>query len=136
MASAISTEGDLIYMVRNKPFDSKAITEFLELLLQELKKILIIWDNASIHNSKLTKDWLKQLPNKERIFLVQQPKYSPELNADEQVWNFLKTVELKNTCNQNVKELNPRIITAMEKMKSKPQLIKSFFQHPDLGFYN
>lgn len=136
MASAISLDGDLIYMIRNKPFDSEAITEFLELLLQHLQKILIIWDNASIHNSKVTRKWLEQSPHSERLFLVQQPKYSPELNADEQVWNYLKNVELKNTCNQNVKELKPKILKAMEKMKSQPELIKSFFHHPDLGFYN
>ena len=135
MASAISPDGDLIYMIRNKPFNSEAITEFLELLLKYLQKVLIIWDNASIHNSKVTRTWLAQASHNERLFLVQQPKYSPELNADEQVWSYLKTVELKNTCNQNVKELKPKIIQAMEKMKSTPKLIQSFFHHPELGFY-
>lgn len=136
MASAISPEGDLIFMIRNKPFDSVAVIEFLELLLTHLHKILIIWDNASIHNSKKTREWLSKSPLSSRVYLAQQPKYSPELNADEQVWSYLKSVELKNTCNQNVKELKPKIIQAMEKMKDKPELIQSFFRHPEVGFYN
>lgn len=60
MASAISPSGDLIYLIRNKPFNSETITEFLELLLQHLQKTLIIWNNASIHNSKVTRAWLEQ----------------------------------------------------------------------------
>lgn len=136
MASAVSTQGDLTYMVRNRPFDSGAITEFLELLLEHLQKVLIIWDNASIHNSKATRAWLEQSSYQERLFLVQQPKCSPELNADEQVWSFLKTVELKNTCNRNVKELKPKVIEAMKKLENNTELVQSFFHHPDSGFYN
>ncbi len=49
MASAISEQGDLAYIVRNKPFDSQAIIEFLNHLMTTLKqKLLIIWDNASV----------------------------------------------------------------------------------------
>ena len=137
MSSAISPLGDLVYMIRNKPFNGQAIVEFLELLLNQIKtKLLIIWDNASIHNCKVTRLFLETSPLAERLHLVHQPKYSPELNADEQVWNYLKAVELKNTCNQNVKELKPKIVLAMDKLKASPKLIQKFFRHSDLGFYN
>ena len=131
-ASAISPKGDLVYMVRKKPFNSKAITEFLEKMLKEIdQKLLIIWDGASIHHSAETKQWLSQCEEANRIHLVRQPSYSPELNADEQVWNHLKGSALKNTCSQNVNELKPKIIEGMEDLKKEPQKIKRFFQHPD-----
>ncbi len=135
IASAISPDGDLLYFIRNKPFDSKAIIEYLEYLQNTLKrKLLIIWDGASIHYSEEIKIWLaKQKEND--FFLVQQPHYSPELNADEQVWHHLKGCELKNTCNRNVKELEPKVIQSMEKMKKDKELIKAFFNHPELGYY-
>lgn len=124
-------------MLRKQPFNAEAIIEFMKLLLEHFKgKILIIWDNASIHNCEATRAFLAASPLSPRIFLAQQPKYSPELNADEQVWNYLKAVELKNTCNRNVKELQPKIILAMEKLKNNPRLITQFFHHKDLGFYN
>lgn len=136
MASAISPDGDLKYVIRSKPFDSKAIIEYLEFLLKEFKrKLLIVWDGASIHDSKEVRSWLGNQENG-RIYLVKQPHYSPELNADEQVWNYLKNYKLKNTCNQNVKELQAKIITAMDELKKDNQLIMNFFKHPELGFYN
>jgi transposase len=134
MASAVSPQGDLLYMIRNKPFDSKAIIEYLEYLRTELKrKLLIIWDGASIHDSAEIRTWLAlQKPNE--FFLAKQPHYSPELNADEQVWHQLKGIKLKNRCNQNVKELQPRIVKAMDELKENKDLIKAFFNHPKLGY--
>ena len=126
-----------MYLLRNRPFNAKAIIEFLNLLLDSFDgKLLIIWDNASIHNCKATRKFLATCEEAARLWLVHQPKYSPELNADEQVWNYLKSVNLKNTCNRNVKELKPKIIQSMENMKENSQLISQFFHHPDLGFYN
>lgn len=123
----------MLYFIRNKPFDSKAIIEYLDYLQQTLKKMLIVWDGASIHCSEELKAWLAK-QKKNDFYLVQQPHYSPELNADEQVWHQLKSCELKNTCNRNVNELKPKIIQAMEKLKNDKNLIMSFFKHPKLGY--
>lgn len=136
LASAISEQGDLEYMVRNKPFDSTAIIEFLNhLMVIFTQKLLIIWDGASIHDSKEVRNFLTTLP-KDKLHLVKQPFYSPELNGDEQVWSYLKNHQLKNTCIQNIKELHHKIDNSMNEMKKKPDLIPSFFKHPKLGFYN
>jgi transposase len=134
MASAIGFHGEMDFMIRNKPFDSAAIIEFLQQLLNTFnKKLIIIWDGASIHHSALIKDFLTKIP-KDKLYLVQQPRYSPELNADEQVWAHLKNYKLKNTCNRNVKELFPKIDTALMDMKNDKALITSFFHHPNLSF--
>jgi len=136
LASAISEQGNLEYMVRNKPFDSTAIIEFLNHLMGIFtQKLLVIWDNASIHGSKEIKQFLTTLPS-DKLYLAQQPYYSPEVNADEQVWSYLKNHQLKNTCIQNVKELNVKINLSMNEMKEKTTLISNFFKHPKLGFYN
>lgn len=122
-------------MIRNKPFNGQAIVEFLNQLLADFTgKLLIVWDNASIHNCKATRSFLENSPQAQRLHLVQQPKYSPELNADEQVWSYLKATKLKNTCNRNIKELKTKIIDAMKELKANPKLIRQFFKHPDLGF--
>lgn len=63
------------------------------------------------------------------------PPYSPELNADEQVWNHLKAVLLKNVCAHNLKELESNVKYAMELIEESPELIRSFFRHPEVGFY-
>ena len=137
VASAISTEGDLFYEVREKAFDGQAIVKFLKQILGiVVEKVLIIWDNASIHDCERTREFLSNYEEAKRLQLAKQPTYSPELNADEQVWSRLKSVGLKNRCYQNVKELKRKVIEEMEKMKQERQRIQKYFHHPDLGFYN
>ena len=136
MASAISASGKLRYMIRNQPFDSGAVIEFLEHLLSSFRrKLLIIWDGASIHDSEQVKQYL-DTKKKGELHLVMQPRYSPELNADEQVWNYLKGYKLKNTSNPTIKELKTKIITVMDTLQQQPCIIQNFFHHPQLGFYN
>ena len=136
VASAISPAGDLQYMIRKQPFDSEAIISYLEHLQQEFArlKLLIIWYNASIHDSEKVRTYLSTQKSK-RLHLARQPLYSPDLNADEQVWSYLKQ-QLQNTCNQTAAVLHKKITQSMNALQQQPELIQSFFHHPDLGFYN
>jgi len=135
LASAISPSGEMFYEVRQRAFDGQAIVEFLKQILSQIaEKVLIIWDNASVHDCEKTRQFLNTDPEAKRLHLVKQPTYSPQLNADEQVWSQLKCVGLKNSCYQNVKELEPKVIEEMEKLKKDRQRIQQFFHHPDLGF--
>lgn len=118
LASAIWPEGELFYEVREKAFDGQAIVEFLkQILATVVEKVLIIWDNASIHDCQRTRQFLRTEAEAKRLYLVKQPAYSPQLNADEQVWSQLKCVGLKNSCYRNVKELEPKVREEMEKLK-------------------
>lgn len=110
--------------------------EYLKYLMNQFdQKLLIIWDGASIHNSAEMRTFLTTI-SPDRLFLAQQPHYSPELNADEQVWKHLKNFKLKNVLNQNINELKEKIVTVLEQLKDNKEMILSFFKHPELGFYN
>ena len=137
LVSGISPAGDLIYQVRDKPFDGAAIVAFLQQMLTAYQgKLLIIWDNASIHDCEATHTFLATDERADRLHLAKQPTYSPAVNADEQVWQQLKCVSLKNTCYRHVKELKPRIIAEMKKLQKRRALIQQFFHHAEVGFYN
>ena len=134
MSSSISPCGNLFFMIRNKPFHSADVIEYLDQLRKESgRRLLVIWDGASIHDSVELREWLSRQPEGD-FFLAKQPHYSPELNADEQVWHHLKGQKLKNTCNQNVKELRLKIEQAMDELKENKNLIEAFFRHPKLGY--
>lgn len=137
LASGISETGDLIYLIRRTPFDGAAIVALLKQFLRQLSgKLLIVWDNASIHDCEKTRDFLVAEKQAKRLHLVKQPKYSPEVNADEQVWNQIKNRGLKNTLCKTIKELKAKVVKEFEKLKNKPELIKQFFHHEDVGYYN
>ena len=135
--SAISSQGDFSYEVKGKAFTGEATVEFLKKLLSKTKeKIMVIWDNASIHYCRVVKEFLKTQRQGTRLHLVRYPTYSPELNPDEQVWHQVKCAGLKNQYYQNIKELKTKVTAELEKLKTKPELIKRFFYEPKVGFYD
>ena len=137
VVSGISASGDLLYHCREKPFDAHAIIAFLQQMLTAYEgRLLIIWDNASIHDCAATRTFLTTDAHAGRLHLVKQPTYTPEVNADEQVWHQLKCVSLKNTCAKTLQELRLLIIAAMDALQQTPALIKQFFHHPAVAFYN
>ena len=84
--SAVSPEGDLYLEVRETAFDSAGIIEFLESLLSQIVgNLVVVWDGAPIHRSKLVKSYLAEGAAR-RIHLERLPGYAPELNPDEGIW--------------------------------------------------
>lgn len=135
-ASAISEEGDLFHHVREKAFDALAIIGFLRHILQKVnRKIMVTWDNASIHDCTEMRAFLASDPLAELVFLAKIPVYSPELNADEQVWHQVKNHGLYNTCYQNVNELIEKVDAELTMLAKRNGLIMQFFKHPDIHFY-
>jgi transposase len=126
-----------VYTIEDKPFDSQAIVKFLQALLQcfAQEKILVIWDHAATHHSAFTRAFLSEDPQAKRLYLSMQPTYSPELNADEQVWSRLKAHSLLRVCCHTLEELKNKVREEMDKIKNNPELIKQFFHHPDLCYY-
>jgi len=133
--SAISEDGQLYYRLQHESFKGATIVEFLKELLRHFNQnLLIIWDGSTIHRAHEVKQFL-QHDNQGRIHLVQQPAYSPELNADEQVWAYLKCHELKNVCCKTLAELHQILSAAFERLKLKTETIQRFFRHPDVAYY-
>jgi hypothetical protein len=61
------------------------------------------------------------------IHLERFPAYAPELNPDEGVWQHLKHVELRNLCCTDLDHLRAELNLAIRRLRSKPDLIQSFF---------
>lgn len=137
LASAVAPQGDCVYGVEEKPFDSAAIIRFLKVLLACFpgEKIMIIGEGASIHDSELIRAFLRDDQQAGRLHLEKQPAYAPEFNADEQVWAYLKCHGLIRKCCHSLAQLKEKVIEQMEKIKNNQPLIQNFFRHPDLGFY-
>lgn len=135
-AVAISAQGELFYEVRECSFGSPALIRFLtNLRRRSRKKILVVWDGASIHTCSKIKQWLTE-QHQAAIWLARFPPYSPQLNPAEQVWNYMKNVLLRNVCCKTVKELKQKVIEAFEVLKKDTELIQLFFCHHDVAYYD
>jgi hypothetical protein len=61
------------------------------------------------------------------------PVYAPDLNPwDEGGWHHLKHVELRNLVCRDLEELHEEFHFAIHRLRSKPQLIMSFFAQAGL----
>jgi transposase len=57
------------------------------------REVAVIMDNVGIHHAKATVAWLEAHPQVHRLFL---PRYSPNDNAQERVWSWLRADVCRN----------------------------------------
>ena len=129
----ITPEGKLYLMVQERAYRGVDVVGFLKHLARHISgKLLVIWDGAPIHRSRVVKEYLSKGAAR-RIHLEQLPGYAPELNPAEGIWNYLKRVELKNLCCQSISHLNYELLKATERLRHKTNVILGCVKQP--GFY-
>ena len=90
---------------------------FLRYLRSKYSKLLLVWDGASNHTSRLTRKYAA----KHDIELLCFPTASPELNAEENVWNALKS-GTANTFYENYDDF----LQAVKRKSRQKNLTKMF----------
>jgi transposase len=121
--SAITLSGKLYFDLQKDAYTGEDIVRFLKSLRQKSgKRMLIIWDGASIHTGQAVKAYLKA--GAARYYHLERlPGYASELNPDEGVWNHLKRLELGNVCCANLKELTDKVKAGFARLRRKPQAL-------------
>ena len=113
---------------------SPEVIDFLLQLHRHLPgKLLLFWDGAPIHRSKLVHVFLQD--NAAWLQVARLPPYAPELNPVEYLWAYWKKNELANFCPKNIWELTHFASQALKKIrarKQRPSLITTFFAQADL----
>lgn len=125
--SGITPQGKLYMMVQDTAFDGLAIVRFLRHLLRHIPgKVLLIWDGLPAHHGQVVKDFLAQ-GAAQRLHLERLPGYAPDLNPDEGVWHYLKSVELRNLCCHNLSELRRALRLATWRLRQKVRILRGCF---------
>ena len=134
MIAAVSAQGQLHGQVRACAFDAVAVTEFLRHLLRVVAgPVLVIWDGAPIHRSKVVKAFLQAETNG-RLELEPLPGYAPDLNPlDGGVWHWLKNVALANVCATDLAGLQHELRAAIVRLRRKSSVIKASFAEAKLN---
>ena len=125
-------KGRLLMQVRDRAFCGQSVIGFLLHLLGQLKgKLLVIWDGASIHRSKAVQAFLAS-PVARRLRVERLPGYAPELNPVEAVWQYLKRVELRNLCCDDLVHLRAEIRKALARLRYKTKILLGCLRKPRL----
>ena len=131
--AGVTQEGRLIQHTQEEAFNGKGVVRFLGHLLRQVKgKLLVLWDGAPIHKCKEVKTFLSGGAAK-RLHLERFPSYSPDLNPQEGVWNYLKRVELRNVCCHDLSELRQELKKAIHRLRHKTDILQACVRQP--GFY-
>lgn len=124
--SAISRSGRLLFRLLEKRIASKEVIEFLGHMLKHhpRRHLVVVMDQAPPHTSKKTKAWITSQP---RLHIFHLPKYSPDWNPDEKVWNHLKHQELASHQAKTKAELKELARRKLQSMAKRPQLLRGLF---------
>lgn len=123
--SALTATGRILMQVQDEAFRGPRVVRFLKHLLRHIAgNVLVIWDGAPIHRSKVVKAFLAE-GGAERLWLERLPAYAPELNPVEGVWRYLKRVQLRNVCCRTLSDVRYELRLATANLRHKAQLLAS-----------
>lgn len=86
------------------------------------KKTFVILDNARIHKANIIKDFA--IEHEEDLFLLFQPPYFPELNPQENIWNWLKKFLSTPSAYISIEELSKKHKEFSNYINNNPEKIK------------
>ena len=124
--SAITGRGDLIFRLHDKRITSDEVIDFLAQMLKHHKRrhLVVVMDQAPPHVSKKTCAYVESQP---RLHVFHLPKYSPDWNPDEKVWNHLKHQELKSHKARTKDELTLLTTEKLTHLSQNPELLRGIF---------
>jgi transposase len=130
--SAVRMNGELFFSVHGHNLEGKDTIHFLRKLMREETngKLLIVWDNASIHKSRDVKRFLER--RRGRIITRLFPPYAPELNPDESVWNLAKYHDLANWCPTDAKQMRRTITEELRILSTQNERVAGAMRHAQI----
>jgi transposase len=108
------------------------VVEFLKHLQRHVPgKLLILWDGASIHRSRVVRDYLESSGG--RVEVERLPAYAPELNPVEYMWGHLKTHEIANlVASPLIWNLSFEATSALRRMRRRPSILTACYAQAEL----
>jgi len=121
--SGISGRGHLLFRLHDKRIASAEVIDFLSQMLEHHKHrhLVVVMDQAPPHVSKKTTAYIE---SQRRLHVFHLPKYSPDWNPDEKVWNYLKHEELKSHQAKTKDELKQVAHRKLRRMSQNPHLVR------------
>jgi transposase len=133
MISTITNQGEVQWLIYTGRMNAALFIVFLtQLIAGATKKVFLIVDNLSVHDAKAVNEWLAGKEDKVEVFYL--PKYAPELNPDEYLNCDVKVNINTDGLPRDREELQGKLQRFMEKLRTLPGRIASYFRHKFLHY--
>lgn len=98
--------------------NSEHIRDFLHQVRYQVEgEVVVVWDRAAHHRANRVQRFFEAY---DRFSSVLLPAYCPELNPDEQVWNWSKTKDLANACPESFEALVSSVRGSLRRLQHRP----------------
>ncbi len=124
--SAITKRGQLIFRLHDKRIASPEVVDFLAQMLKHhpRRHLVVVMDQAPPHTSQMTMAYIE---SQRRLHVFHLPRYSPDWNPDEKVWNHLKHQELQGHQAKTTAELKILTNDKLTEMANNPELLRGIY---------
>ena len=129
MISALSSQGELRYMLYEDSMNQQHLITFMRNMLQTSKqKIFLILDNLRVHHGKMVAQWVSKHKDKIELFFL--PPYAPESNPDEYLNHALKLSVHSGDLPEDRLNIRHKTNSFMRTLQRNKHKISAFFRHP------
>ena len=112
--------GEVSAMITSKKRSSEFL-DFLRWLLEDIyadrDHVYVFLDNCSIHHTKAVRKYIEE--NCDRLTVIWNATYAPNLNLIERFWGHLKRSAIHNYYFETVDNLEKAIMTAVNKLNQQ-----------------
>jgi transposase len=114
----------ILFRIHPGAIKGPQVVDFLQVLARHTRQpLMVIWDGAPIHRSRLVMDYIASAGGK--IVVERLPAYAPEFNPAEYIWAHLKQHEIGNLLVKEAWQLSHHATAARRKMRGKPRNIRA-----------
>ena len=133
MISAVSPRGGLRFMTFTGTLTAPMFIDFLGRLIEgATTPVFLIVDGHPVHRSRKVRDFVDGTAGRLRLFIL--PAYSPHLNPDEWVWNWLKRHHLGKVRHSGPDQLRQTVTRFLRRLQRLTHIVKGFFQDKNLAY--
>jgi transposase len=131
--SAISSKGGFWSKTYTGALNAPRFVQFLKDFRRGGRgKVFLVVDGHPSHRANVVKNYVGQCAGQLELHFL--PPYAPDLNPDEFVWQYTKTNGLAKKPLKQGQSLKHRVEKDLASLKSKPALIRSFFNAPSVVY--
>ena len=129
VVGALTETGKVYLQVQTHPVTGACAVRFLQHLLRQIPgQLLVLWDGLPAHRSRRVREFLSA-GAAARLLLERLPGYAPELNPVEDLWHYLKHVELRNCCFPDLDHLWDGLLHAVARVRHRASVLQGFLRH-------
>jgi transposase len=122
--SAVCVEtGEVAYLALEGNSSAATSAAFLRhLRAHSPEPLIVIWDNGPAHSGEPIRDYLAT-PDL-RLRLVRLPAYSPDFNADEHLWGWIREEVTANTCFGTAAAVRAHVDPFLAGLAARPEAVR------------